>query len=377
MKDNKKWLTALSVAMAVAVVFWLIPERSVVETVQSEEPSPVVFNTDVAAGSSAIEMPFVIEASTPTSEKEPEVWMTQAVKEQMADIADAYETNIRFPIYSKPLSKNDWTLLNPRPFVERKVSLDINEKLSASIVLPHYIVHKDDDLPLEVHVSGLNSTTVSVDAVEAYLAHRGSAQHTVKLSYQSEQDGALVFGGVIPATALETQESIETHAFADITFSDSQKAKVSAVFKLVGTDATLTGLEASYVDGEHLVIPAKFDVNVDGYYRVQANLFDKQSNNPISHINASFVLNGNDNQGLLKVHAVTLRAQGYAGPYILRDINVTRGPAKPGDRTGYGVASAEQYDVAGYDLSIYDDTEYVDPKSQRRLDFLKRLAGAQ
>lgn len=375
MKHSKKWLFASSVAAVIAVGFWLNHEDPATAMVHSIAPKNVIADSSPIPIKTPSQGPFVIDAhSAPETE---EVWMTQAVKEQMADIADAYATNIRFPIYSKPLSKNDWALLNPRPFVQKKVSLDINEQLSASIVLPHYIVHQDQDLPVEVHVTGLGSVNVDVDSIQAYLPDGASSQNAVRLSYQSESDGSLVYGGVIPAEALETQKSLETHVLADISFSDNQQAKVSAVFKLVGTDATLTGLDASYVDGEHLIIPAKFDVNIDGYYRVQANLFDKQSNNPISHINASFVLNGNENQGLLKVHAVTLRAQGYAGPYVLRDINITRGPARPGDRTGYGTASIEQYDVEGYDLSIYDDTEYVDPKSQRRLDFLKRLAGAQ
>jgi len=162
---------------------------------------------------------------------------------------------------------------------------------------------------------------------------------------------------------------------AEIDFNGNSPAKISAVFKLAGTDATLTNLDEAYIDGAHLIIPAQFDVAVPGYYRIQANLYDSASQQPISHLNSAFLLTKRENSGLLKVHAVTLRSQGSPGPYQLRDINVTRGPEKPGDKTGYGFSKQSSYEVNGFDLSHYSDEEFVDPKNQQRLEFLQKMAG--
>jgi len=141
--------------------------------------------------------------------------------------------------------------------------------------------------------------------------------------------------------------------------------------------ATLTHLNSSYVEGAHLVIPAHFDVSVPGYYRVQANLFDEKSQQPISHINTAFLLTKRQNSGMLKVHASTLRSKGFSGPYSLTHFDITRGPSKPGDKTGYGSSEEKSFKIEGFDLNSYSHEAYDDPKNRQRLEFLQKMAGVQ
>lgn len=81
--------------------------------------------------------------------------------------------------------------------------------------------------------------------------------------------------------------------------------------------------------------------------------------------------------GLLKVHTVTLRAKHAAGPYVLRDFDITRLPDTPGELTSYGSAAVESFAVRGFPLDSYSNEPYVDPEAQQRADFLKKLAAGK
>jgi len=260
-----------------------------------------------------------------------------------------------------------------------------HENLSARIWIEHYIVHAEYDLPVEVQVSGLSASTGPADNVTVYLGNGRELSASTRLSPVSKEttSNSQSYVGYLPSKLLQSHLSLttkrqeEVQLIARIAFSGDRSAQVGSIFKLVLTDALLTDLSPSRVDGEHMVIPATFDVSVPGYYRMQANLFDKQSGAPISHINTAFMLSEQDNTADFKVHAVTLRAMGFDGPYVLKDFNLSRGPARPGDLSGYGLSLNDYFDVNGHDLSLYEDTEYVDPATQQRLEFLHRMAGAQ
>ena len=317
------------------------------------------------------ETPTLVKTDTP-----PEEWVVEGVKRQMSDISNAYEENIRYPNYSKPLYTNDWTLLNPNAFVEKTIPLDIQDGLSAAIVLPHYVINHQQDLPIQVLINGGLKNNLKVKSIFVYLQGDSDKQQAVQLSAQSSTVDSYTFSGSYPAASFPEKSEAETLIFAEVHFSNDEQVKISAVFKLVGNDAMLSSLDKAFVEGSHLMIPANFDVSVTGYYRVQANLFDEETKQPVSHLNSAFLLSKQKNTGFLRVHASTLRSQGSAGPYLLTDFNITRGPAHPGDKTGYGSSKEQSYKVEGFDLSHYSDEDYVDPQNQQRLEFLQKMAGS-
>jgi len=335
------------------------------------EPTPVVkteFNTPETAASATT------MRAVHTTEKP--VFMKQVMKQQMQQVAQAYENNMRFPKYSKPLSKDDWSLLNPRAFVAKHKPLDVGSGVNAAIVLPQYIVSSDQALTVDVSINSDGDSEMSISEVTAFLANQQQTNSTV-LTQHDIEDGNTLFSGEIPASWLSALEHTEQQLFAQIVFENNQSAKLSATFKLVGNDATLTRISNAYVDGAHLIIPAHFDVQVEGRYRVRANLFDEATQRPVSHLNSVVLLKDGNTSGLLKVHATTLRNQGFAGPYILKDFDITRGPAGPGQSTHYGNSAQPQFSVNGFDLSFYSDEEYSNPKNQQRLEFLKTMADTQ
>jgi hypothetical protein len=161
---------------------------------------------------------------------------------------------------------------------------------------------------------------------------------------------------------------------AGISFATGDQVGIAAVVNVYENTATLTRLGESYVDGADLVIPAYLDVEKPGRYSFQANLFDESGGQPISHLNSVLTLTREENEGLVRVHAATLRAKGSPGPYLLKDINITMPPPGPEDTTGYGSSTTESFRVQGHDLDQYSDEPYDDPQNRQRLEFLQKMA---
>ena len=293
------------------------------------------------------------------------------MRRQLADIARAYASNARFPSYATPLTANDWTQLNPRAFVARQSSLEGLPGVAASIVLEKSIVDRAGDLPVRVVLSGADG--VAANAVQVLLQRQGQSSAPATLA----QVAAGTFAGVLPASALQAVPAGEIVVVAEIAFAGGERAMVTAMAKSYDSAARLLGLGEPQVEGADLVIPARFEVAVAGYYRVQANLFTADGNKPVSHLNAEFPLAAGPVVAPLKVHAVTLRAAGEAGPYVLRDIDITRLPDEPGLATGYGSAVAQHFAVRGFPLDAYSNEAWEDPEAKQRLQFLQRLSSTQ
>ncbi len=381
--NDKKIISLSLAALVVAVTSQFVMNE--VETTTETNPS-----------ASAAPMPAATQAqaSFPTaSDIKPavmsadEVFISEGVKQQMADIAASFEETIRYPTYSTPLSSTDWVQLNPRAFVSKAVPLDFDESVSAELVLDKYIVQADEALPvaLKIHGSGQDRYGESLDVLSASIVveHQGKTYSLGEL-YESDDsayvstntdDAGQIYSRTVPSQKVSSLPSGEVLLSADITFSNHEQARVSAAIKVVDTVATVTGVGEAYVEGAHLMIPVSIDAKERGFYSLQANLFDESGEQPVSHLNSSFMLDGSESEALVKVHASTLRAKQAPGPYLMKDINLTRGPARPGDKTAYGSSAKESFRVSGYDLEVYSQEEYVDPKAQQRLEFLQKMAG--
>ena len=366
---NNKYI-AIIVCSALTVFIWITFSGN--ENLDQDQ----IIQSDPKAASSITNNDWAFATTSTTIPKKVEtlpqdVFFTQAVKEQMADISDAFEENMRFPNYSKPLSENNWTLLNPRAFVPKTMPLAGLKNTSVEIIIPRFIVTRDESFPVTVKVisSGENAPLVQTLALSI-----SKKEYELPLKSSSASHNESEFSAFVSKSLLKSIKETDVIISANIVFDNLKKAKVSSLFKLVGNEVVLEDLSRSYVDGTDLVIPANFSVDISGHYRVQANLFDKESLTPISHLNNTFKLESGSDTGLLKVHAETLRSKGFAGPYLLKDFNITRSPSAPGEQTGYGTSKSESYDIQGYDLDSYSREKYEDKHSQQRLQFLQKMA---
>ncbi len=294
-----------------------------------------------------------------------------ALKEQYLQVASHYEQSMRFPAYSTPLSTSDWGQLNPNAFVPQKKSLGNSNDLEVEILLPTFIVHKHQSLPVTVQVTSRNTPVSQVDAM--LLANTGGQRTQIQLS--SSADGSSHFQGNFTTAQLQKLTAGEYQIQAQLRLDDGRTASTGMPFKLVDTDAFLTTVGASYVETAHLMIPVEFAVARPGYYQVAGNLFDAQTGQPVTHLSTRMMLTEETPTGVLKVHAETLRHKGLAGPYTLTQLNIKRLPAHPGDATGYGASTQAHFPVNGFPLESYSNTPYQNTQNERRLNFLRQLAG--
>ena len=322
------------------------------------------------SGDSLTNEPASPSVAPPTREpaEQPPATDASPMQHQLQEVAEAYRHSSRFPSYSVPLQESDWQLLNPRAFIPTEMPIKGEDDLSVRIELAHYIADIQQPLPVRVITSYADRPVQGV----AIILGKGSS--TTRLTIDSDQPGLRSFQGILQPETLAAAGTGEVAVIANLELAGGKRADLATVVELYRSDATLLRLGDAYVDGAHLMIPAHFEVHTPGLFRIQANLYDAESAAPVSHLNSSFALSGGKASGLLKVHAVTLRAQDAAGPYQLKDINIVRSPERPGVATGYGSAEAEAYQVNGFSLDSYSDADYVDPQTQQRLEFLDRLA---
>ncbi|HEX5276139.1 MAG TPA: hypothetical protein VFW42_00550 [Fluviicoccus sp.] len=297
-----------------------------------------------------------------------------AMRAQLADIAEAYAVNARFPDYSRPLQANDWNLLHPRAFIPRRSPVASVPGLSASLVLDRYILDRNADQPVKVVLAGNPGTRegVSLSAANVWLQQNGRRSAMTALA-----DNGQAFSGVINAAVLRSLPPGETAVMAQLELSNGQRTNVSAMIRLYEPQARLVRLGESRVEGADLVIPANFEVRSPGHYLVAANLFTADGREPVSHLNAELALSPANPAGLLKVHAVTLRTKGTEGPYLLKDFDITRLPDAPGDATGFGSTALETATVRGFPLDSYSPEPYEDPAAAEKLAFLQKMAAGK
>lgn len=327
------------------------------------------------AGSAAALAALDITGDQPATADPAQTGPANPMAEQLAEIARTYRDNSRFPPYSKPLTSNDWSALNPRAFSATELPLENAPSLRVSIELPAFIIDRNQDLPIRVIVASEAGATVRASAGQILLRQGQTMTEPVLLASQGAQGNVEVFAVTVPATTLSQLAEGETEVAARLTLSDGQPASVVSLMRLYQSTASLTGLGASYVDGADLVIPTYFTVVDPGLYRLQGNLFSA-GGEPVSHLNNTLSLTAGNSTGLLRVHSSVLREVQQAGPYLLTDINLMRMPAAPGDPTRYGSSVAEQYQVGGFALDAYSDEPFQDPAAQQRLEFLERLSSS-
>ena len=313
-------------------------------------------------------------AALPGDEVRREDGMPAAMHAQMADIATAYAENARYPDYAKPLNANDWNLLHPQALVPRQAALANAPGLSATVILDRYILDHNLDQPVQVQLTTEPGTggSVSVNRVTVWLQQSGKRSAVLTLAGTGQS-----FQGVLPASSLRSVPPGETAVVAQLELSNGERSNVNAMVRLYEPEARLVRLGDTRVDGADLVIPASFEVSRPGHFRVAANLFNAAGNEPVSHLTAELALSPDNRSGLLKVHAVTLRAKQAAGPYVLKDFDITRMPDAPGDLTGFGSAAVESFAVRGFPLDSYSHEPYQDPEAEEKLAFLKKLAAGK
>lgn len=367
MNNKKKALAVFSAALFVSVVGFAVvnsePEVTSLQAKQDERTQNQIQS---------------LATNSPQQKSKKEKLIEEAITNQLKQATEAYKFNAQFPPYSKPLTQHNWDLLNPRAFIPRKQILSKSPEIMGSIVLDHYVVAEEDPLNVDVKFTLPEDQQSQIQGVKVSLldANNNSSRQQ-SLSKASYEDGVVTYNGQLSINGLAPDGINESTIKADVTFASGEQKSLSARFKVHTTMAELQNVGDAYIDGPHLMVPVQVSTKKSGKYRIQANLFDEKTNTPVAHLNDTFTARAGSENIDLKVHASALKANGSAGPYYLSDINLSKVSTHPGEKQQFGALQKEQYAVNGFDLSIYDEDNYENPKYKDSIQFLERVSGAQ
>ncbi|OZG72325.1 hypothetical protein BTA51_16460 [Hahella sp. CCB-MM4] len=319
-----------------------------------------------------------VEAENPYFERE--------VKARLAQVADLYAEQIRYPTFSMPIPGRDaLPKYLPNQSFAATMPLDFKDKNSPTISLKtdkrQYF--KGEEITAIVSVDGLKEGTWL--KVTGRLVENGN---TLQQAAGSQVESSSVEGSQINASTPTYQlqfapgqnatqpSGTELRAVASLEL-DGRTYEIGTPITYVESVANITHVDVSQVNGEYLEIPVHIDTSNPGYHELGANLYSADTDQPLIHLTAQQEIRSSRGIIPLRAHISALKQQGNSGPYILKDLMLARMPSPPTYTTEYGHTSQESYAVTGHDFDEYDDVPYVDEEAQKRLEFLRQLGSVQ
>jgi hypothetical protein len=299
-------------------------------------------------------------------------YLNSELKARLAQVADAYAETLKYPAFSKPIPNREalQKYLSNRSFeVERR--LDYEGKMSPRVHLRtdkhHYF--SGDDIKVMVSLSDLPDN--SQVSLQARLIGGGQTLATVNASTVNQRPASYQLS-FTDLDSLTDSELTEYRVVASINI-DGKEHEVGVPVSYVNSIATVTNVGMAQVSGSYLYIPVNVTTNKPGYHELGANLYSAQSGKPLVHLSAKQELRSAQDLMQLTAHIVALKVRGDSGPYLLKDITLSRMPSAPGFTTEYGKSSKDSYRVNGYGFEEYDNVPYVDEEASQRLEFLRQV----
>lgn len=294
------------------------------------------------------------------------------MKQRLQDISDAYEEQIKYPSYSLPIQEGELEAKYlPDILVEDELPAVLDDPNSPRLsVTPNkFRYFSGDEIKVRAQITGLDEHALS--DVTGRLLRNGSE---------------LGFAAVIPS---EQQAHSYQLQFNSLDLNDVQWKELldlEVEFQIQGQTYTrmvsleylaliaqLEDVAAAEVRGEYLEMPVYVSTEKPGYHRIQGNLYDIASDQPLVHLTAEDSLAGNAGMLTLKAHIAALKAAGSEGPYELRDLQLRRLPSEPDYVTEFGRIMQPTFKVDGFRFADYQDKPYINEKAQRIAKELRKI----
>lgn len=328
------------------------PVRFSWATSEGEEPS----SSRSGPGSSRPDP--ALEKSPATEQQEPS---ENAVGFMLASAASQYRQNIRYPTYSIPISEEQAMAYAGNRFDPVELPLDGGGQFT--VTLEKYRFVQEEDILVAASITGNQVVGNNLDAT---LEAPGSRQAVASTTLKNES-GAPYFEGVIEADAKPGEYRLIVEATID-----GNPVRHASTLTIEPDLGEFDGLGDPRVTNNDLVIPVHFDVNESGFYALSAQLY--HNDRALAQLQAEKRLDGTTDTLELKVHGSVLAHREITGNLELRNLQVRRLPASPGDRTDYGFGPDDGYSFSPPDLDGLTDSPAGDPESEQRAALLQKLA---
>ncbi|MCR8915772.1 hypothetical protein FDP08_03655 [Marinobacter panjinensis] len=304
------------------------------------------------------QVPALANSSSPPPKPKPP---DNAVGFMLASAANQYTQNIRYPEYSIPLSEDQAQAYRGNRFEPVELPLEGDGRFT--VTLEKYRFVQDEDILVVATITG--SSVVS-DRLEVTLESTESRQQHASSSLKNDS-GDSYYEGVISADAEPGEYRLIVEASVD-----GKPVRHASTLTIEPDLGEFDGLGSPRVSNNDLVIPVHFDANEPGFYALAAQLY--HNGRAVAQLQAEKRLDGTTDTLELKAHGSVLANREITGELELRNLQIRRLPARPGDRTDYGFGPEEGYSFSPPDLDGLTDSPASDPESEQRAALLQKLA---
>jgi hypothetical protein len=297
---------------------------------------------------------------SPTTEKqEPS---DNAIGFMLASTAVQYSQNIRYPTYSIPISESQARAYAGNRFDPVKLPLDGGGQFT--VTLEKYRFVQEEDILVAASITGSQVVGPGLDAT---LESPESRQALASATLRNESD-APYYEGVIEADADPGEYRLVVEATID-----GKPVRHVSTLTIEPDLGDFDGLGDARVTNNDLIIPVHFNAKEPGFYALSAQLY--HNGRALAQLQAEKRLDGTTDTLELKAHGSVLAPREITGNLELRNLQIRRLPASPGDRTDYGFGPDDGYSFSPPDLDGLTDSPGGDPESEQRAALLQKLAG--
>jgi len=277
----------------------------------------------------------------------------------LANVAQQYAENIRYPEYSLPLSDAQAEAYTGNRF--EPIALPLPGDGRFTVTLEKFRFVQGEDILVAATITGPQVVSQQMTATLEQAKNRDTIESTELTSNDGFYQGVLTAEGEPGEYRLIVEADIDGEAVRHV-----------STLTVEPDLGDFTGLGEPDVRNNDLVIPVEFDARESGFYALSAQLMD--NGQPIALLSAEKRLETSGNTIDLRAHGSVLAGKNLKGKLQLRHLQIRRLPAQPGDRTDYGYGPDEGYTFTPPDLESLTDTPASDPESEQRAALLQKLA---
>lgn len=293
------------------------------------------------------------------------------LRQSLTQVADVYRAQNRYPPFSQPIASEVEALryqLNQPQQINIPFPLANGATFDARLTLDRYHYFIGDEQKLSLSLTTSDDSLIR-DISLSVISLDGTQLHRQALSLPADSSIRHSLTADLSDHTNDWPRELQWRLQASV---GQQRLSVVAPFTYEAPVVTLTGIAEPHIDGEFLVLPLSLDYDRSGYYFVQANLYSADGD-PLLHLETEGPLTANDPGLRLRASGPALIDLDAPGPYVLRDVHLTRMGGN-GTPDLQGQAPQREFQIPAFDLEGYADSTWSDPLAQQRQEFLDELS---
>lgn len=278
----------------------------------------------------------------------------------LARVADQYQQTLRYPDYSIPLTPAQAEAYQGNRY--QPVALPLENGGAFRVTLDRFRFSRGAPILIAATLSGRQVFSQSLSAT---LETTGDRRRAASAELPETEPG------YYQGTLGSNHEPGEYRLIVEARI-DGKPVRLASSLTIEPDLGSFEGLDAPYISGNDLVIPVHFEPETTGHYALSAQLF--QGDKPVALLQQESALSSGSGPINLKAHGSVVAERDATGPWSLRNLQIRRMPAAPGDRTDYGFGPDEGFEFSPPDLDRLRNEPAVNPESELRAALLRQMA---